>query len=180
MINQIKKYLLKKHLEKNKSSREKKLVSLEQVQSIGILCQIVDENSYKELHNLFSNLQSHKRTVWLLGYIDEKKVPYYCLPQLSADYFSNRNLNWYGKPDFVQLHDFINKDFDILIDFSKKNVDPLRYILSTTKTKLLVGANKYMQNLYDIYIHDESDMDYLKLLKTIHNYLLKLSGRCIT
>ena len=176
MISYIKKSLLKRCLEKHKASREKKLISLEKAQTIAILCQITDEESYKEVHALFSKLHSHNRTAWLMGYIDKKGVPYYCLPQLSADYFSKKNLNWYGKPYFTQLNDFLNKDFDILIDFSRKDLPPLRYILSTSKAKLIVGANAYAQNLYDVFIHDETEPDDLKLLKIIHNYLLKLTG----
>ena len=112
-----------------------------------------------------------------MGYIDEKRVPYYCLQQLSADYFSKKEVNWCGKPSFVQLQDFINKEFDILIDFSRNDLPPLRYVLSTTSAKLLIGANEYAQNLYDIFIKDENKMDHLKLLKTIHDYLLKLTGK---
>ncbi|MCL2291318.1 MAG: hypothetical protein FWC34_11560 [Bacteroidetes bacterium] len=178
MISYIKKTLLKRCLEKHKTSREKKIISLEKARTIGILCQITDEESYKEVHTLFSKLQSHNRTAWLMAYIDKKEVPYYCLPQLSADYFSRKNLNWYGKPEFVQLNDFLDKDFDILIDFSRKDIPPLRYILSTSKAKLLVGANEYAQDLYDVFIKDETEPDCLKLLKIIHNYLLKLTGTC--
>jgi len=176
MLNFIKRYLLKRSLEKHKAVRKKNIVSLEQTRSIGMLCQITDEDSYKAIHNLFSKLHSPKRTVWLIGYINKKTVPYYCLEQLSADYFSNKQLNWYGKPDFVQLKDFLNKDFDILIDFSRQNLPPLHYILSVSKAKLMIGANEYSKDLYDIYINDDTHFDNLTLLKTIHNYLIKLTG----
>jgi hypothetical protein len=180
MINHIKKRLLNRYIENNEHSRQKKIVSLEKARTIGIICQITDENSYKEIYALFSKLQSQTRSVWLMGYVDEKYVPYFCLQQLAADYFSKKNLNWYGKPDFIQLNDFINKDFDMLLDFSRNDLPPLRYILATTKAKLLMGANKYTQDLYDIYIKDDDDqkMEHLKLLKTYHNYLLKLTGKC--
>jgi len=176
MINHIKKRLLNRCLKKHKVAREKRMLSLEQTRSMGILCQITDEESYKEIYDLVSKLQSPKRTTRLMGYINQKEVPYYCLPQLSADYFSNKNLNWFGKPHFVQLDDFINKDFDILIDFSRNDLAQLRYILASSKAKLIIGANEYAQDLYDIYIKDEANLDNLKLLKIIHNYLLKLTG----
>ena len=178
MINKIKKYLLERCLRNHKPSRVKTIVSLEQTRTMGIICQITDETSYKEIHTLFSKIQSHKRSVWLMGYVDERRVPYYCLDQLSADYFSRKNLNWYGKPDFVQLKDFINKDFDMLIDFSRNDLSPLRYILSSAKAKLIIGSNEHAQDLYDIYIKDETDFDHLKFLKIIHNYLHKLTGEC--
>jgi hypothetical protein len=176
MIKRLKRHLLNRSLKNHKVLREKKMVSLEHTHTIGILCQITDEESYKNIYDLFSKLQSSKRTIRLMGYIDQKDVPFFCLPQLSADYFSKRHLNWFGKPNFVQLNDFINTDFDILIDFSRNNLMPLRYILTTSHAKLIVGANEYMQDLYDIFINDEATLDNFKLLKTIHNYLLKLTG----
>jgi len=177
MIHLVKKHLLKRSLIKHKPSRKKEMASLEQVKTMGIVCQITDEDSYKEMYDLFSKLHSPKRTIWLMGYIDESKVPYFCLQQLSADYFSKKQLNWYGKPDFVQFYDFVNKDFDILIDFSRNDLSPLQYILAVSNAKLIVGANEYAKDLYDIFIHDEAELDHLRLLKIIHNYLLKFTGK---
>jgi len=177
MIRLIKKRLLKNSLKKYKHFREKQMISLEQVRTMSIVCQITDKNSYTEIYDMFSKLHSPKRTIWLMGYIDESSVPYYCLQQLSADFFSKKQLNWYGKPNFVQFEDFVNKDFDILIDFSKNDLPPLQYILSTSNAKLIVGANKYAQNLYDFFIHDETEPNHLQLLKIIHDYLHKLTGQ---
>jgi len=177
MIHLIKRQLLKRSLEKNKPFREKQMASLEQVRAMGIICQITDENSYKEIYDLFSKLHSPKRTVWLMSYIDENRVPYYCLQQLSADFFSKKQLNWYGKPDFIQFYDFTNKNFDILIDFSRNDLPPLQYLLSTSNAKLIIGANSYAQDLYDVFIHDEAEPNHLRFLKIIHNYLHKLTGQ---
>ena len=176
MINTVKDFLLKRSIEKHTVIREKKMVSLEQTHSIGMLCQITDEDSYKDIYALFSKLHSPKRTLWLMGYIDQKEVPYYCLQQLSADFFSKKQLNWYGKPQFCQLNDFLNKEFDILIDFSRQSLSSLNYILHTSKAKLMIGANEYAKELYDIYIKVEPNVTNLVLLKTIHNYLLKFTG----
>jgi len=176
MIAFIKKNLLKRTLKKHFCSRTKTILPLAKTNTLGIICQIADENSYKEIHKLFSELQSNNRNVWLMGYIDKKEIPYYCLPQLSADYFSKKNLNWYGKPQFIQLNDFLNKDFDILIDFSQNSLPPLQYILSVSKAKLLVGGNAHFQDLYDIYIGDGTSWEPHQFLKIIDNYLLKLTG----
>jgi len=178
VIKHIQERLLRRSIEKRELSREKKIISLEKAQTIGIICQITDEDSYKEIYALFSKLQSHTRTVWVMGYIDEKNVPYFCLQQLSADYFSKKHLNWYGKPEFVQLKDFLSKNFDMLLDFSREDLPPLRYILSSSNAKLLMGANEYSQDLYDVYIKVETEIEPLNLLKTFHNYLLKLTGKC--
>ena len=77
---------------------------------------------------------------------------------------------------FLSVNDFIKKDFDILIDFSRNDLPPLRYILTASNAKLIVGANEFAQDIYDLFINDETNLNNLQLLKTIHNYLLKLTG----
>ena len=111
-----------------------------------------------------------------MGYIDKNGVPFFCLQQLSADYFSKKQLNWYGIPNFAHLKDFTNNEFDILIDFSRNDLTAMRYILATSNAKLIVGASEHAQDLYDIYFRDATNPDNFQLLKTIHNYLLKLTG----
>jgi hypothetical protein len=176
MIGYIKKSFLKRSLKKHKSFRDKKITSLDKAQSIGIIGQITNENSYKEIHTLFSALQTPRRSVWLMGFVDKNSVPYYCLQQLSADYFCKKNLNWYGKPSFIQLDDFLDKDFDILIDFSRNNLPSLHYILAMTKAKLLIGGNEHSQELYDIFIDDEEELAHHQFLSVIDNYLHKFTG----
>lgn len=182
MIKFIQNYFLKHYVKKHKPLKEKCIIPLEQAKNLGIVCQIDSEESYKEIYGIFSKLQSPKRNLWLIGYVDEKMVPFYCLQQLSADYFCKKNLNWFGKPNIVQIDDFINKEFDMIIDFSNNNTPPIQYILKMSKTKLLIGANPHSSDLYDIYIQkdpDLQDFDNFKLLKTIHHYLHQFTGECI-
>ena len=97
MFAKIKRYFLHKYLSENKAVRQRKLIPLQQARSIGIICEITDENSYKDIFAIFTKLQVQERNVRLIGYVNEKEVPFYCLPQLTADYFCNANLNWFGK-----------------------------------------------------------------------------------
>ena len=112
MFDFIKKYALKKHLAANAVERDRQVVSLRSAKNIGMVCEISDEDSYKDVFAVFSKLQTISK-VQMVGYIDENAVPFYCLEQLAADYFCKKNLNWYGKPDMVQIDDFVNTDFDI-------------------------------------------------------------------
>ena len=98
MFSKIKNYFLQKYLTENKKVRQRQILSLQQARTIGILCEITDENSYKDIFRVFSMLQATGQNVKLIGYINEKEVPFFCLQQLSADYFSNKHLNWYGNP----------------------------------------------------------------------------------
>ena len=175
ILNVVKNYFFNKYIQDNKADRNPKLVSLQKARSIGFLCNITDENSYKEIFSLFSKFQNSNRSLWLMGYVDDKLVPYYCLQQLTADYFCNKELNWFGKPDKIQIDDFIKKDFDILIDFTRKPFKPVQYILKLTNAGFVVGGNSFHRDDYDLFI-DNQDADNFNLLENIHKYTQKLMG----
>ena len=112
-----------------------------------------------------------------MGYIDEKQVPHYCLQQLTADYFCKKNLNWFGKPEFVQMHDFLLKDFDFLIDFSDEPFAAIQYVLGQSNAKLIIGTVPEFQDYYDLLIHSIDQSDKIEILKNIHLYTKKLYGK---
>ena len=118
MFDRIKNHFLRKHIEERKSDKTRAVCALERAATVGMLCEITDEDSYKAIFRIFTQLQNAGKVVHLIGYIDEKFVPFYCLQQLSADYFCQKQLTWCGEPNVVQVTDFIQRDFDILLDFN--------------------------------------------------------------
>lgn len=172
----IKKHLIKKYISENKKVREPQILALRNAKRIGILCNITTEDTYKDIYAVFSKLQTTQRSVWMMGYIDDKAVPFYCLQQLSADYFCNKDLNWYGKPEKGQIKDFVNMEFDMLIDFSHDVFDPLRLIMAITPAKLIVGSEKRNTEYYDLLIQSEEPLSNMELLHNIDKYTLKLAG----
>ena len=152
MFSFIKKYFFNKYLAENKPDRNVSIVSLSRARSIGILCEITDEDSYKEIFYIFSKLQEHGHQVRLIGYVNDKEVPFYCLPQLTADYFSQKHLNWYGIPNM-----------------------PMQAILALSHAKFIVGRDPESQNSYDLFI-DAVNSNYLKYLEAVSTYSEKLTG----
>lgn len=175
MFKKIKRYFLYQYISKNKVVRPKKLIALQQAKSIGLLCEITDEDSYKKIFAIFTKLQESGRNVRLVGYVNEKEVPFYCLTQLTADYFCNVNLNWYGVPTMEQIQDFTKIQFDMLIDFNYRYNAVIECLLSLSHAKFVVGQMEENRNLYDLFI-DQSDKDYQKFLQAIDTYTNKLTG----
>lgn len=174
MFDFIKRYALKKHLSAKAVERDRQVVSLRNAKNIGMICEITDEDSYKDIFAVFSKLQTISK-VQMVGYIDENAVPFYCLEQLAADYFCRKNLNWFGKPDMVQIDDFVNTEFDILLDFTKGSHAPIHYMLTLTKATFVVGGNPANRDYYDLLIEGE-DLSNKKLLENIYVYTQKLGG----
>lgn len=114
----------------------------------------------------------------MVAYIDDKAVPYFCLEQLTADYFCRKDLNWYGKPVMVQVNDFMAMDFDLLIDFTDDFYLPVYTILQLSKAKMITGANNHYRELYDLFI-DGNGINKRTLLDNINTYSHQLTGEKI-
>ena len=176
MFDSIKKHFLHKHIEERKPDKIRAVCSLQRAATVGMLCEITDEDSYKAIFRLFTQLQESGKIVHLIGYIDEKFVPFYCLQQLSADYFCQKQLTWCGEPNVVQVNDFMQRDFDILLDFSYRYHAPVEAILATAHSKFVIGSCPDYKDIYDLYIQTESG-NYGQFLASTFNYTQKLSGK---
>lgn len=175
MISKIKDFFLNKYLAGSKSVRHPNLSSLEQADTVGILCEITDEASYKSIFRIFNRLQQEGHRVKMVGYVNAPEVPYYCLPQLSADYFCNKHLNWYGYPKIEQIHDFMKDDFDMLLDFNSGCHPAVKVILLQSKAKCIVGRAPGSQSLYDLFIN-APEHDEMRFLDEVCTYTQKLTG----
>ena len=176
MFAKIKNYFLHKRLIAKKPDKIREICALERANSIGVLCEITDEDSYKAIFKIFTRLQQNNTIVHLIGYIDEKYVPFYCLQQLSADYFCQKQLTWCGEPNVIQVQDFINRDFDILLDFNYRYHAPVEDILSIASSKFIIGSCADYQDIYDLFIQTESG-NYTQFLNSAYTYTQKLSGK---
>ena len=175
MFSNIKNFFLNRYISGNKSPKNPRITNLKQAKFIALLCEITDEDSYKDIFRLFTQLQNEGHQVKLVGYVNDKEVPFYCLPQLSADYFCNKHLNWFGLPNFVQIQDFLKEDYDMLIDFNTVKYAPIQAILALTHSKFIIGREPQSQSLYDLFMDDgKSSNDHF--LEVIHDYTLKLTG----
>ena len=176
MFAKIKNYFLHKHIDAKKPDIIREICALERANSIGVLCEITDEDSYKAIFRIFTQLQQGGKIVHLIGYIDEKYVPFYCLQQLSADYFCQKQLTWCGEPNMIQVTDFINRDFDILLDFNYRYHAPIEDILATSHAKFIIGSCGDYQDIYDLFIHTESG-NHRQFLGSAFSYTQKRAGK---
>lgn len=177
VLNFIKSLFLRRFISKSSIVREHVLTSLTDAKDVGLLCEITDEQSYQEIMSLFLKLPRRGRTYWLMGYVNDKAVPFYCIQQLTADFICNKEFNWYGKPLKIQIFDFISKEFDMLIDFTNRELPAVQNILSLSHAKFIVGANKKNDQFYDLLIDSEEIFSPFSLLQQIHDYTLKLTGQ---
>ena len=177
MLRWLKYRYRNKYILENHSKGDKQLISLQKAKHVGIVAAIANEEEYIDVFSVFSQIQQMEKSVKMVAYIDEKEVPYYCLQQLTADYFCQKDVNWYGKLMMPQVIDFVNTEFDMLIDFTHRFYTPIHTLLTLSKSRLIVGGNNTQKEQYDLFIDMNDETGHQKLLENIIIYTSKLTGK---
>jgi len=166
----IARYYLINKIKKN--TREKRFISLKDAKDIGILYLFTNEQDYTAISKFVKLLQDQNKKVKALGFVKRKHLTNRFLPKLSYDFFSQKDINWYGKPSNIFIKDFIEKDFDIIIDMSLHDNYPLQYISGVSKARLKVGRfEKNNLDIYDVMIQLEKNTKLDKYINEVHYYL---------
>jgi hypothetical protein len=174
MINAIKKqigqYYFKK--EQERQSCRRKMVNIKDARSVGILYTLDDVQDYDTVSSFVTELQHDRKEVKALGYVKNKNLISRFLPRLSYDFISRKDINWYFKPVHTKVEDFINREFDILIDLNLQDMFPLKYISGMSKALCRVGMfSESNSAYYDLMIEARPGITVQDYLNHINHYL---------
>ena len=160
------------------SLRRKKITTnLSKAKYIGILYTVGNEKQYVQICNFVKTLQDERKEVKALGYIEDKEIPHFCYPKIAYDYFTLNDLNWFLKPSNTFVADFLNMEFDMLIDLSIDSCFSVQYIAGISKAKFKVGRYGINPlNFFDLMIQVENNIKLEDYLKYIRHYLTILNS----
>jgi hypothetical protein len=158
-----------------KQQRNAKIQTLSDSRSIGILWNPVDEGSIETYELVRKTLKDKGIAVTGLGYADRKTEQNLSLVAHSG-FSNNSNVGLSGKPVSGPGEQFVNENFDILIDLSVKKVLALEYILVHSEAKFKVGWESTGTNYYDLNIDVSKQPTCRYLMEQIIFYLEKING----
>ena len=180
IISEIKqsagKYIFYRKLKNLK--RNKKLVNLNEAKTVGIVYNVTNQEIFKKVKLLIKDLTTAKRQVMAIGFVNRKSIPDYCIAAYSGYYFDQKDLNWFGGPKNNYIKEFINKEFDILIDLTLEDVFVIQFISGLSKSRLKVG--RYSENhikYYDLMIKVNNSLSLDIFIEQILHYLLILKSK---
>ena len=163
-------YLLNQELKK--FSRSKKLLNYQEIKTIGILYTLDNENTYNMVSDFVEKMKNDNKKLKALGFIKNKKISEKFLPKLSFDFFSENDLNWYKKPDNKYVKDFINKEFDLLINTDFEDKFPLKYITAKSKASLKTGLfNDRNSKYFDLMMKIDENNNLDEFFTQVIHYL---------
>lgn len=163
-------YFLNRELKR--FSRNNKLINYRDVKNIGILYILDSESTYNKISDFVEKMKNDNKKLKALGFIKNKKTSDKFLPKLSFDFFSENDLNWYKKPDNKYVKDFVNKEFDLLINTDFENIFPLKYITAKSKAYLKTGLyNDQNSKYFDLMIKMDKSKDLGEFFNQVIHYL---------
>jgi hypothetical protein len=159
----------------NSSGKVKYSCNLKKSNSMAVLFDATDVNNVKIVKDFVYRFASGKQKAIAMGYVNEKNTSFDHFSSLYFDYFSNKNLNWFGKPSGHLITNFLDYEYDILIDLSVKNHYALNYLLKASTAKFKIGASKKDITIFDQEINSDEIPNLNALITKITDYLTQVN-----
>ncbi len=178
LINKIRYSFARRNLqsEYQKLIRVRKPYSLDSAQYIALLYNLPDEDTYKKVEEFIKSLNEINIKVKVACYTEQKIIPHYFIPKLLQDIFTVKEVNWYYHPVKPFVKDFLEEEFDLLIDLSLSEHFPLLYLAAMSKAGLKIGRfDETHQDYYDLMIDVPRDASIEFFIEQVMHYLNKIN-----
>ena len=126
------------------------------VNSIGVIFDYDSYYDYDFFRNLIKDLGVMDTKVRFIAKVDLEKNK----PNSWDSFFSLDNFDWLGRPKSVEIEEFVEQPFDVLISYYKTNQLELNLVTARSKANFKIGITNEDSRLHDLTIDVEpSDTD---------------------
>lgn len=173
MLDQLRLKLHKKYIQNrfSESFKKRRSVNLERSKSIGILFLDPLDNRRDIIFNLVSSLQKKGKKVEVLAYQAMRKPDTSC----NFKYISEKDLDFLLRPSSEIAHDFVQKEFDLLLCIAEENLPQFEYLSAVSKAHLRIGPATPNQYAYDMMVEVSPRSDFKKFIDQTQFYLTKIN-----
>ena len=137
-------HFLAKALKSHRAQRQS--VDFDRAKTVGILFNATNLNDREKVLKHARLLEQKGKQVKLLGFVNTKKG----IENLPFSNFSRKEMDWATRPTSAEVLDFMQRDFDVLINISLQEVMPLEYITTLSKAKFRVGPYTEQTACYEL------------------------------
>ncbi len=156
-----------------KLDRKREVISFDDASKIGILYEATDERDSDAIKNYVKNIRTNfKKDIFAIGYVDKNILSKNQFAQVGLDYFTRKDLNFSLRPTNTVVNNFINEEFDILINLHAGKCYPLMYISALSKARFRVGRFSSTNSLYyDMMVKVSGDPPIKTVIDEIEHFL---------
>ena len=140
------------------------------IQSVGVIFNYNNFQDYDFFRVLFTDLGlsgNRLRFIALLDNEDER-------PNSWDAFYSQQDFDWLGHCKNIEVNEFVNYSFDLLISYYRPNAYELNIVTALSKAKLKVGLSSEDMRLHDLILDLEPKdqktfkSELIKYLKTLN------------
>ena len=165
----INQFLFLRELKLNQ--RVKSVCNVDEAKSIGILYDATSEENINKIKPFVSYFFELRKDVKALGYVNDKKLSYCHTPKLQYDFFYQKDLNWFYKPQNYIIDNFVKRDYDILINLCDSSCIPIKYLVAKSIARFKIGMYEENFDIYDLMIELKNKKSIQKLMDEIKHYI---------
>ena len=163
--------LLKRHI--SKQIRLKGTFNFELAKKIGVIFNADKKSDFIISKKFIDSLIKQNIVVKSIAYINSKKLPEHLKNEPNIVFFENKDFNFFYKAKKNEIKEFINSDFDILIDLCVEDYYVVNNIVRLSLSKFKVGKfNK--NNYYDFMINIDRNNNLEFFINQIIQYVSKI------
>lgn len=129
-------------LKKNDSLRTS--LPYQQAHSVGILFSVEDKQKHEAVKEFIKQLQVDGKKVMVLEFLPKQKENY----EFMFDFFTIKDLNFWGKVESPDADKFIDTPFDYLFCIDKNSNPLILNVLARSKARCRIGKYSQQDNPY--------------------------------
>lgn len=179
LLKEIKRGIAERVLKQELKSGKRNIVpnkfNFNEIKTVGILFDASSIEDYELVKRYVVYLREYRKRVKALGFF-AGQIPAMTYSKLEYDFFSVKELNWFGKPSSVVTQNFIDEKYDLLIDLNVNNHFALKYISALSQSAFKVG--RYDENdteIYDMMIDSDNTKTIKYFLRQVDTYITMLN-----
>ena len=158
--------------------RNKTFMNMSDAKTVGILFDATDHENFDLVKKYIIYLKDMKKRVKAIGFYNQKQTPPMAYSKIEYDFFTIKDLNWYNFPDNIYVRNFIEEEYDILLDLNIYDSFPLKYVSIVSKAKFKVGKkSEQNSSTFDLMIDADASKGIKYFLRNIDAYLFIINKK---
>ena len=155
--------------------REKKIDNIEEVHTIGVICQLGDEQHWNILHHFAKVMENQGKKVCIVALLQkDQEIGFVITHQATFIVRSKTDINFWGLPSYESIKPFVEQQYDLLIDtIGEENFFSQYIALRTTANLKVVYATpaEDPSEVFDLIIRGDGQVELKDFFNNVIEYL---------
>ncbi|NRA92712.1 MAG: hypothetical protein HRU26_08510 [Psychroserpens sp.] len=121
-------------------------VSNRKMSSVGVILNMNEFSDFDAFRTYFKSIGILPARVKIIAFVEDAKQA----NPLWDTYFNPKDFGWKGKINNVDLQDFVNTEFDVLVSYYAEECLELKLITAVSKANFKVGLIQKDKRMYDL------------------------------